>query len=185
MPKCTIERLATDNSPDHLQTIFTFCHTITEPNTNGFGWPSELQNVQNLDQLQTNLHALASKSNYDLENLQHGYIPQQYWWVKNAQGTIIGIAKLRYVLTPPMLQHGGHIGFGLTEPYRGQGYGTAAFALLLQECHRNGLDDALVTINPNNFASRRMVEKNGGQLWDIIFRDGQDIARYWIHYKDL
>lgn len=98
-----------------------------------------------------------------------------------SDGKYVGIAKIRYLLTPFTLTTGGHIGYGLVEAHRGRGYGTVALGLLIGECRKNGLLDVLITANPNNFPSRRVVEKNGGRFWDIIERsDGTKAVRYWI-----
>ena len=184
MPKCIIEKLNTEANEQDLQAQFDFCKMLTEPSTNGFGWPVPLMEAQDLKEFRLRLGAFAAKENYNLEALrEHGYVPQQYWWVKNEQNAVIGLAKLRYILTPAMLRRGGHIGYGLAEAYRGQGYGTAALALLLGECRKHGLHDVLLTADPDNFASRRVIEKNGGQLWDIVHREEGDAARYWIHVE--
>lgn len=183
MPKCTIEKFNPNVDGEALATQFAFCKALTEPTTNGFEWPTVLMSAADLEEFREGLRQLAAKEEYDLDDLrERGFVPQQYWWIKDEQGVPIGVAKIRYVLTPVMLRHGGHVGFGLAEGSRGQGYGTAGLALVIEECRRNGLTDILFTINPNNIASRRIVEKNGGQLWDIIHREKNgDCARYWVH----
>lgn len=183
MPKCSIEKFDPNANPEDLAAQFAFCMALTEPSTNGFWWPIILMDAKDSDQFQDGLRQLAAKEDYNLDDLrERGHVPQQYWWVRNETGAYIGIVKIRYVLTPVMLYHGGHIGLGIAEGHRGRGYGTAALALAVEECRRNGLTDILLTINPDNFASRRIAEKNGGQLWDIIHRGGDgDAVRYWIH----
>lgn len=182
MSKCTIRKFTMPMDEAELERQMAFFGKLTELDTNGFGWPQSLATAKTADGYRTAMKRILAKEDYDLDDLrERGYVPQQYWWILNENGEYIGIAKLRYVLTPEMLRRGGHIGYGLAEEYRGKGYGTAGLKLLLEECKRNGLKDVLLTAFPNNFASRRIIEKNGGQLWDIIERDdGTKSVRYWI-----
>jgi predicted acetyltransferase len=58
----------------------------------------------------------------------------------------------------------GHIGYAVVPWKRGQGYGKEALRLMLAEARREGLAWVQITTDPDNFASRRVIEANGGVL---------------------
>jgi predicted acetyltransferase len=55
--------------------------------------------------------------------------------------------------------------------------------MTLLEAWKLGLDDILLTCDSDNVGSRRIVERNGGQLWSEgpTADTGKLVARYWIH----
>ena len=61
-------------------------------------------------------------------------------------------------------------------------------SLMLFEAVRAGLRRALVTCLAQDPAARRVIEKNRGQLFDMVEstrtgRRGEEIARYWIDFR--
>lgn len=47
-----------------------------------------------------------------------------------------------------------------------------------------GIKDIISVALVDNAASRTMIEKAGGQYWDIVTAaDGEEMARYWIKTK--
>ena len=58
----------------------------------------------------------------------------------------------------------GHIGFAVVPWKRRLGHATRALALLLPEARARGLAFVELTTEPENLASQRVIEKNGGQL---------------------
>ena len=58
----------------------------------------------------------------------------------------------------------GHIGFAVVPWKRGHAYAARALALMLPEARAVGLERVEITTEPDNFASRRTIEKNGGRL---------------------
>jgi len=67
---------------------------------------------------------------------------------------------------PPsgVLDQIGHIGFAIVPWKRRQGLGRAALALMLEEARSRGLVHVELVTAPDNFASRRIIEANGGIL---------------------
>ena len=63
---------------------------------------------------------------------------------------------------PPQIL--GHIGYGVVPWRRRQGYATRALALMLPEARRLGLPYVELTTDPDNLASHRVIEGNGGLL---------------------
>jgi predicted acetyltransferase len=58
----------------------------------------------------------------------------------------------------------GHMGYSVLLAHRGKGYATEALRLLLLEAPAQGLTFIEITCDPRNLASRRVIEKNGGQF---------------------
>jgi len=58
----------------------------------------------------------------------------------------------------------GHIGYAVVPWKRGRGYATAALRQLLPEARAEGLSYVEITTDPDNLASQRVIEANGGVL---------------------
>lgn len=58
----------------------------------------------------------------------------------------------------------GHIGYAVTPWKQGLGHATRALALLLPEVKARGLRWVELTTDPDNIASQRVIENNGGEL---------------------
>lgn len=58
----------------------------------------------------------------------------------------------------------GHVGYAVVPWKRRRGYATEAFRLLLEEIAGEGLRWIEVTTDPDNIASQRVIEANGGRL---------------------
>lgn len=89
---------------------------------------------------------------------------------------IVGRVSIRYELNDELFRVGGHIGYAVFPPYRSHGYATEILRLALQDAKNYGLKKVLLTANPENTASRKVIEKNSGILECI--KDSK--VRYWI-----
>jgi predicted acetyltransferase len=58
----------------------------------------------------------------------------------------------------------GHIGYGVVPWKRGKGYATAALAAMLPLAAAEGLDHVMLTTEPDNVPSQRVIEACGGEL---------------------
>ena len=58
----------------------------------------------------------------------------------------------------------GHIGYAVVPWKQGKGYATAALRLLLVDVRFTGLPYVEITTDPENIASQRVIEVNGGKL---------------------
>ena len=81
-------------------------------------------------------------------------------------GALAGSIGLRWQpgtddLPPHVL---GHVGYAVVPWKRRRGYATRALALLLPEARAQGLRRLELTTEPENLASRRVIERNGGIL---------------------
>jgi predicted acetyltransferase len=111
-----------------------------------------------------------------------GKVPQNDYFLLRDGATILGLSGLRHALTPALRDIGGHIGYRIRPSERRKGYGTRLLALVLVEARQLGLDEVLLTCDSDNIGSRRIIERNGGQLAsEGPAHNGVLVARYWIH----
>lgn len=109
--KVTLRQVRANDPKKHLIQLWKFCQRLPKTPTNGFYWPDELINAPNLVEFQKGLLQLRHKEEFDLELLKkQGYVPQYYWWAYNEENHVIGVAKIRPILTPIMWHNGGNVG---------------------------------------------------------------------------
>jgi predicted acetyltransferase len=60
----------------------------------------------------------------------------------------------------------GHTGYAVVPWKKGRGYATAALAQIITDAAAHGLRFIIVTTAPDNVASQRVIEKNGGVFVD-------------------
>lgn len=88
-----------------------------------------------------------------------------YWWV--AGDHYLGRARLNLRLNAELTEFGGHLGYDIRPTARGRGHATALLRAALRLARAAGIADALLTCAPDNHASRRVIERNGGVLRDV------------------
>lgn len=116
------------------------------------------------------------------EGLPEGFVPQTTFWLVRGEDYVVGEIRLRHTLTPGLENVGGHIGYGIRPSERRRGYATLMLKLCLREARKLGLKRVLLTCDPENVASARVMVKNGGvQGVDSINPDNnKPHSRYWI-----
>jgi predicted acetyltransferase len=67
----------------------------------------------------------------------------------------------------------GHVGYAVVPWKQGRGYAKAALAQLLPEARSVGLPFVEITTDPENVASRRVIEANGGVLLEHFTKPPQ------------
>jgi predicted acetyltransferase len=77
---------------------------------------------------------------------------------------------------------GGHIGYGISRPFRKKGLASFALASILEFAKQRGMKDILMTCDEDNIGSIRVIEKNGGILIDKVIAPGRTVVtnRYQI-----
>ncbi len=115
-------------------------------------------------------------------NLKPGYVPDTYYLLFVDEKPV-GFCKLRHYLNDFLLNHGGHIGYGIRPSARGNGWGNQILSELLKFVKEKGIDKALLTIRDYNIRSRKVCEFNGGKLEKIV--PGKEFSEcfYWIEIK--
>ena len=83
----------------------------------------------------------------------------------------------------------GHIGYAVVPWKQRRGYATSALREVLREAKAEGLRFVEITTDPDNVASRRVVEANGGVLVEEfvtpIALGGKREFRYRVHVQTL
>jgi predicted acetyltransferase len=88
-------------------------------------------------------------------------VPCETLWLC-AQDIFIGEVSFRHELNDFLRVMGGHVGYGIRPTLMNQGYGTLALRLTRERAARRGMDRLLVTCDPDNQASEKVIIKNGG-----------------------
>ena len=98
-----------------------------------------------------------------------GYVPA-YWFNILLAGNPepIGPIDLRIGNTRHLTMYGGHIGYGITEQYRGHRYAAKACNLIRRIAIDHGFKTLWITCNPDNYPSRRTCEILGCELVEIV-----------------
>ena len=95
-----------------------------------------------------------------------------YWLFDNDK--IVGSGSLR--LNPEVDKntetYDGHIFYQIVPTYRKEGYGKLICHLLLIEMQKLGFKEAIITCYDTNIGSINIIEKNGGELIEIVQGDG-------------
>ena len=120
------------------------------------------------------------------EGLPDGFVSNTYL-VGVVGGVIVGRISIRHRLNDFLARVGGHIGYGVIPSQRGRGFATEMLRQALPIAAGLGLSRVLVTCDDDNFASARVIEKNGGVYEGLNDDPDLPIAkrRYWIELSDL
>lgn len=125
----------------------------------------------------------ASENKKEEVKRKKGWVPETtYWLVDNEE--YIGHVNIRHELSEYLKTSGGHIGYKIRPSKRNTGYGSKILELALPKAKELGIDPALITCHKENEASRRIIEKNGGEFQKEAFdHKGQNILHYHIKLK--
>ena len=115
-------------------------------------------------------------------NLPPGFVPYATYWLVRDDRTILGNSALRFSLTPDLEDLGGHIGYRIHPFERRRGYGKLILKLTLEKARERGLERVLVTCDPSNIGSARIILSNGGVLSSQTYSQkfAREVSRYWI-----
>jgi predicted acetyltransferase len=91
-------------------------------------------------------------------------LPGYYRWIWD--GEFCGTVGFRWAPgTPELPPHVlGHLGYGVVPWKQGRGYATTALGLILPDARALGLPYVELTTDPENVASQRVIEANGGVM---------------------
>lgn len=118
------------------------------------------------------------------QKLPENFVPNTFL-VGVVENRIIGRVSIRHELTDYLSKYGGHAGYGVVPSQRNRGYATQMLRLTLPIAAKLGIDRLLVTCDEDNVASRRVIEKTGGWLENVLKEPGTTVRkkRYWIETK--
>lgn len=87
------------------------------------------------------------------------------WWAEGDR--FLARIAIRHRLTPRLERVGGNIGYDVRPGARRRGHATAMLAAALPVARSLGIDEALLTCDDTNTASRKVIEANGGRFIDL------------------
>lgn len=95
---------------------------------------------------------------------------------------IVGRTSIRFDLNEYLAEAGGHIGYAVLPVHRRRGYATEILEQSLVVARAEGVDDVLVTCAVDNVASRRVIERCGGEFEGMVYDGREEVEkrRYWI-----
>ena len=96
------------------------------------------------------------------------------WWVTDE--TFLGQVQIRHSLTERLRDVGGHIGFEVRPSVRRRGHATRMLAAALPVAEGLGIDPALITCASGNLASRKVIERSGGEIASA----DRTTLRFWV-----
>lgn len=102
-------------------------------------------------------------------------------------GKIAGRLSIRHRLNEFLALVGGHIGYGVTPEFRGQGVATHMLEYGLKFARGIGIERVFISCHSENDASRRVIEKCGGEFAALVshpYEDGELYRTYWIPTSD-
>jgi tagatose 1,6-diphosphate aldolase len=83
-------------------------------------------------------------------------------------GGRVGAVEFRVGRSMELERYGGHFGYSVDPPFRGNHYAERGVRALLPFARRHGFEMVWITCNPENLASRRTCERLGGRLVEIV-----------------
>ena len=102
-------------------------------------------------------------------------VPSTVFWYISGE-YYLGTLVVRHRLTPELSEAGGHVGYPIVAPWRRKGHAARMLAAGLVECRRLGISQVLLTCDPGNEPSRKVILSNGGEPDGQM--QGED--RFWI-----
>lgn len=123
---------------------------------------------------------------------ERGYPHQPYQdWVEPVPETVLWLVKdddylgtvdIRHRLNWHLEKWGGHIHFIIRPSMRGKGFGKKILLKALPFANYLGIERALITVDPQNSYTRKVIESCGGVFEDETSETDQFPARmrYWI-----
>ncbi len=106
------------------------------------------------------------KRNWTLgKDLPEGFVPDTTYVLED-EGNYIGVFNFRHNLNDFLREGPGHIGYCVSQKYRGKGYATKGLKLVLDIASEKGLDEdeAYLSVNKDNPASLKVQKKNGAYI---------------------
>ena len=111
-------------------------------------------------------------------HISSGFVPIEYYMIiRLRDGITVGQCDLR-VGNNEAINYAGHIGYSVMPPYQGHHYAAKACKLLMVLAKARGLEEILITCNPDNMASRRTCEIIGAYFLGIV-----QVPSYAVDYS--
>lgn len=131
-----------------------------EDNENGFSNPA-----YNLNKTEYKKWLKEQEKHSFGKSLPENWVPYTtYVFFKDK--TPIGFARIRHESSKHLetIIGAGNLGYAIAKSYRGKGYGTVLFRLLLKECKTFGYQKIKLFPHKDNFATIKIMLKHGGKV---------------------
>jgi predicted acetyltransferase len=124
----------------------------------------------------------------DLNNYSEGIdLPQgevitsTFWLIDKKE--VVGVLRIRH----QEIESAGHIGYDISPDCRNRGYGFQILKMALEKAKKIGIEELILTCNIDNVASKKIIEKNNGKLYGIIFDEEENeyLYKYCINIDFL
>lgn len=110
------------------------------------------------------LEWIEKKRNWSLgKELPEGFVPDTTYVLVD-EDVYVGVFSLRHCLNDFLREGPGHIGYCISEKYRGRGYATKGLKLTLEKAGQRSIHEVYMSVNKDNPASLRVQMKNGAYI---------------------
>ena len=114
-------------------------------------------------------------------DMSEDWVDCSAFWLLSGEEMLLGEVHIRHRLTPSLEDYGGNIGYMVRPGQRCRGHATRMLGMALEKAREMGMKRVLLTCEPENLASARVILKNGGRLIsESVARTGRLTSRYWI-----
>ena len=115
------------------------------------------------------------------KNLPEGYVRENFYLCYD-RDVLVGVFSLKFELTEFLLNYGGHIGYAIRPTERNRGLATQMLKQGLELAKQFGFDRILCICDEDNYASEKVILKNGGVLENELYDKDENVVvkRYWI-----
>ncbi len=121
---------------------------------------------QNTDFLETDeIKLVLEKTSGPVPEL--GWVPAYHFAICDKQRNRMGECDLRLGHNEK-LYYGGNIGYCIDKPFRGHNYAAKSCLLLFSLAMLHKMKYLIITCDPDNIASRKTLERLGGELLEIV-----------------
>ncbi len=114
-------------------------------------------------------------------NLPAGYVRENFYLCYEGD-RLVGVFSLKLTLTEYLLNYGGHVGYAIRPSCRNRGLATRMLRQGLSIAGSLGLPRVLCICNCGNYASEKVIRRNGGVLEDERYDPEEQVTvrRFWI-----
>lgn len=123
----------------------------------------------------------------DIANVKAPRVPAlTYFFVREEDERILGMANVRLALNDFLRKEGGHIGYAVRPTERRKGYGTRMLQEALKIYKRLNIREVLISCDRENLGSAGVIKNNGGELVAEFYSETfqEIIQKYVIKLSD-
>jgi predicted acetyltransferase len=95
-------------------------------------------------------------------------VPAYLFHLRSCSNQYMGRLRLRVGWNDDIIRYSGQVGYAVEPPFRGRRYAERACRLLLPLARRHELKQLWITCQPDNFTSRRTLQRLGAEYAGIL-----------------